>query len=147
MNRLKNSKTYSLNRNQCERSKQNFPSCKKRACALTRNTGERPRQKDRKSEREGGVFTHGCATPPVSGDLQERSCCSLSLARSLALSFSFIRVPFPLYFPRFITSQMNSFSLLFSRLAGESSVRPPNQSTACPKQAGGNSSKSHWMTN
>lgn len=33
----------------------------------------------RARELEGGVFTHGCVTPPVSGDLQERSCCSLFL--------------------------------------------------------------------
>lgn len=32
---------------------------------------------------EGGVFTHGRVTPPVSGDLQERSCCSLPLAVTL----------------------------------------------------------------
>lgn len=35
---------------------------------------ERDTQKGRGEE--GGVFTHGHVTPVVSGDLQERSCCS-----------------------------------------------------------------------
>lgn len=70
--------------------------------------GERYIQKDRarESEQEGGVFTHGCVTPPVSGDLQERSCCSLSLL----LWLSFIRVLFPLS-PCFTVSDMNCCSL------------------------------------
>lgn len=46
------------------------------------------RQKDPKG-REGVVFTHGCVTPPVSGDLQERCCFSPSHACSVSVLQSF----------------------------------------------------------
>lgn len=106
-----------INRKLLGCSKQIFSSCK-RACALTE---DREKDTERVSERERGVFTRGCVTPPVSGDLQERSCCSLTLPCSV----SFICVLFSV-FSCFVTSEMNCFSRCIRR----SVVYP---STKCQK--------------
>lgn len=73
---------------------------------------------ERGREQEGGVFTQGRVTPPVSGDFQERSCWSLSHSCRLRLSVSIGRL-----------SLFRNFSLL-TDFAG-TSKRPKRGNGKC----------------
>lgn len=64
--------------------------------------------RDTQNGREGGVFTHDHVTPPVSGDLQERSCSSGLLTLTL---FTASLQP-PMWIPTIVF-------LFFYKLAGE----------------------------